>query len=161
MSRSINDSFAGGSQRMFTKVNSIDKRFILHANKEICWQKFFSLHRKSHQNLSLLNFECAARISTPDPPKEPLYIKGRGCAPRISEMTLIKLLKVPESYLRVSGNNWCLPLKSTNLNTKNWKILKLKTHLSICSRGSSQIIKIVLVMLISGNLLSEKHPKSY
>ena len=25
MSRSINDSFAGGSQRMFTKVNSIDK----------------------------------------------------------------------------------------------------------------------------------------
>ena len=29
MSRSINDSFAGGSQRMFTKVNSIDK---LHTN---------------------------------------------------------------------------------------------------------------------------------
>ena len=29
----------------------------------------------------------------------------------------------------------------------------------MCSRGSSQIIKIVLVMLISGILLSEKHPK--
>ena len=27
--------------------------------------KTFSLHRKSHQNLSLLNFKCAARISTP------------------------------------------------------------------------------------------------
>ena len=27
--------------------------------------KLFSLHRKSHQNLSLLNFKCAARISTP------------------------------------------------------------------------------------------------
>ena len=26
MSRSINDSFAGGSQRMFTKVNPIDKQ---------------------------------------------------------------------------------------------------------------------------------------
>ena len=24
----------------------------------------FSLHRKSHKNLSLLNFKCAARIST-------------------------------------------------------------------------------------------------
>ena len=31
----------------------------------------------------------------------------------------------------------------------------------MCSRGSSQIIKIVLVMLISGILLSEKHPKRY
>ena len=30
----------------------------------------------------------------------------------------------------------------------------------MCSRGSSQIIKIVLV-LISGILLSEKHPKRY
>ena len=29
----------------------------------------------------------------------------------------------------------------------------------MCSRGSSQIIKIVLVMLISGILLSEKHSK--
>ena len=26
--------------------------------------KLFSLHRKSHQNLSLLNFKCIARIST-------------------------------------------------------------------------------------------------
>ena len=55
----------------------------------------------------------------------------------------------------------CLPLKSTNLNTKNWKILKIKTPLSICSRGSSQIIRIALVMLISGILLSEKHRKRY
>ena len=31
----------------------------------------------------------------------------------------------------------------------------------MCSRGSSQIIKIVLVMLISGILLSEEHPKRY
>ena len=32
MSRSINDSFAGGSQRMFTKVNSIDKLHTDFAN---------------------------------------------------------------------------------------------------------------------------------
>ena len=31
----------------------------------------------------------------------------------------------------------------------------------MCSRGSSQVIKIVLVMLISGVLLSEKQPKTY
>ena len=31
----------------------------------------------------------------------------------------------------------------------------------MCSRGSSQIIKIVLVMLISGIILSEKHLKTY
>ena len=31
----------------------------------------------------------------------------------------------------------------------------------MCSRGLSQIIKIVLVMLISGVLLSEKHPTTY
>ena len=31
----------------------------------------------------------------------------------------------------------------------------------MCSRGSTQIIKIVLVLLISGVLLSEKHPKTY
>ena len=31
----------------------------------------------------------------------------------------------------------------------------------MCSRGSSQIIKIVPEMLISGVLLSEKHPKTY
>ena len=31
----------------------------------------------------------------------------------------------------------------------------------MCSRGSSQILKIVLVMLISGILLSEKDPKTY
>ena len=31
----------------------------------------------------------------------------------------------------------------------------------MCSRGSSQIIKIVLIMLISGVSLSEKHPKTY
>ena len=31
----------------------------------------------------------------------------------------------------------------------------------MCSRGSSQIIKIVSVMLIAGILLSEKHPKTY
>ena len=60
MSRSVNDSFAGGSQRMFTKVNSIDK---LHTDLA-SWSvvKAFSLHRKSHQNLSLLNFDCAASI---------------------------------------------------------------------------------------------------
>ena len=31
----------------------------------------------------------------------------------------------------------------------------------MCSRGSSQILKIVLVMLFSGILLSEKDPKTY
>ena len=31
----------------------------------------------------------------------------------------------------------------------------------MCARGSTQIINIVLVMLISGVLLSEKHPKTY
>ena len=31
----------------------------------------------------------------------------------------------------------------------------------MCSRDSRQIIKIVLVMLTSGVLLSEKHPKRY
>ena len=31
----------------------------------------------------------------------------------------------------------------------------------MCSRSSSQILKIVLVMLISGILLSEKDPKTY
>ena len=31
----------------------------------------------------------------------------------------------------------------------------------MCSRGSSQIIKIALVMLISGILLSGKGPKTY
>ena len=31
----------------------------------------------------------------------------------------------------------------------------------MCSRGSSQILKIVLVMFISGILLSEKDPKTY
>ena len=31
----------------------------------------------------------------------------------------------------------------------------------MCSRGSSQFIKIVLIMLISGVLLSGKHPKTY
>ena len=40
--------------------------------------KFFSLHRKSHQNLSLLNFECAARISTPRPPQgTPIHKRAR------------------------------------------------------------------------------------
>ena len=95
------------------------------------WKNFF-LSLKITSKFFLLNLKCGVRISTP---KEPLYIKGRGCAPRISEMTLIKLLKVPESYLCVSGNNWCLPLKSTNLNTKNWKIPKIRTPLSMCSRG--------------------------
>ena len=42
---------------------------------------------KSHQNLSLLNVKCAARISTP---REPLYIRGRGCAPGISKTTARK-----------------------------------------------------------------------
>ena len=31
----------------------------------------------------------------------------------------------------------------------------------MCPLGSSQIIKIVLVMLISGVILNEKHPKMY
>ena len=31
----------------------------------------------------------------------------------------------------------------------------------MCSRGSSQIFKILLVMLISGILLSEEDPKRY
>ena len=41
--------------------------------------------------------------------------------------------------------------------TVYWK----KTPLSICTRGSSQIIRVVQVMLISGILLSEKHRKRY
>ena len=73
----------------------------------------------------------------------------------------MKLLKVPESNLCESGNNWCLPLKSTNSKAKNWKISNIKIPWSMCSRGSSQIIKIVPEMLISGVLLSEKHPKTY
>ena len=39
------------------------------------------------------------------------------------------------------------------------KIPKIKIPWSMCSRGSSHIIKIA--MLISGILLSEKHPKTY
>ena len=35
MSRSINDSFAGGSQRMFTKVNSIDQLHTDLANRSV------------------------------------------------------------------------------------------------------------------------------
>ena len=62
------------------------------------------------------------------------------------------------SYPCGSGSNWCLPLKSTISKTKNWKIPIIKTPLSMCL---SQIIKIVLIMLISGILLSEKHPKTY
>ena len=53
-----------------------------------------------------------------------------------------------------SGNNWCVPLKSINSKAKNWKIPKIKIPWSMCSRGSSQIIKIVLVMLIPGVFLS-------
>ena len=45
--------------------------------------------------------------------------------------------------------------------SKKFKIQKIKTALSMCSRGSSQIIKIVSVMLIAGILWSEKHPKTY
>ena len=48
-----------------------------------------------------------------------------------------------------------------NLNTKNRKIPKIRPPLPMCTRGSSQITKIVLVMLISGIVLSEKHPKRY
>ena len=62
------------------------------------------------------------------------------------------------SYPCGSDSNWCLPLKSTISKTKNWKIPIIKTPLSMCL---SQIIKIVLIMLISGILLSEKHPKTY
>ena len=37
--------------------------------------KLFSLHRKSHQNLSLLNFKYAARISTPR--RTPIHKRAR------------------------------------------------------------------------------------
>ena len=50
--------------------------------------KLFSLHPKSHQNLSLLNFKCAARIITPG---GHIYIRGRGCTPGISKTTPLKL----------------------------------------------------------------------
>ena len=52
--------------------------------------KFVSLRQKSHQNLSLLNFKCTARISTP---WDHLH-KRAGCAPWISKTTAIKLSKV-------------------------------------------------------------------
>ena len=57
-----------------------------------------------------------------------------------------KLMSIPKKY---------------QFKWKNWKILKIKIPWSMCSRGSSQVIKIVLVMLISGVLLSEKQPKTY
>ena len=48
------------------------------------------------------------------------------------------------------------------INERNCtEILKVKILWSMCPWGSSQIIKIVLVMLISGVILNEKHPKMY
>ena len=41
------------------------------------------------------------------------------------------------------------------------KFPKIETPWSMSSRSSSQVIKIVLVMLISGIVLSEKHLKTY
>ena len=121
--------------------------------------KLVALRQKSHQNLSLLNFKCAARISTPR--RE----RGGGARAWNFENDRYKIIKV-KSYPCGSGKNWCLPLKSTNSKTKNWKIPKIKTPLSMCL---SQFIKIVLVMLTLGMLLSEnrrwapgeKHPKTY
>ena len=55
----------------------------------------------------------------------------------------------------------------TDLNTNDWfKHKKLKNPKNKNSFidvpwGSSQMIKVVLVMLISGILLSEKHPTRY
>ena len=65
-------------------------------------QNLFLFAKKSHQNLSLLNVKCAARISTPG---VPLYIRGRGCAPGISKTTAIELNKVLKPYPCGSGNN--------------------------------------------------------
>ena len=124
--------------------------------------KLVSLPPKSHQNLSFLNFKCAARIITLE---GHIYIRGWGYAPGILKTTPLKIiyiiLTIHESYLCGSGNNWCLPLKSTNSKAKNWKLPKTKIPWSMCSRGSSHIIKAVLVMLISGVLLSEKHLRTY
>ena len=53
------------------------------------------------------------------------------------------------------------PKKYSFKHKKKGKIPKIRTPSSMCSRGSGQIIKIVLVMLISGILLSGKHPKRY
>ena len=108
--------------------------------------KLVSLHQKSHQDLSLLNFKCAARISTPG---GPLYIIRWGCAQRISKTTAIKLLMSNTKKVSIQKQK----------KLKNPK--KLKTPLPMCSRGLSQIIKIVLVMFTSGILLSKKHPKTY
>ena len=119
--------------------------------------KLVSHHPKSHQNLSLLNFKCAPRIITPG---GHIYIRGRVRAWHF-ENDPNRAIQVPVSYLCGSGNNWCQPLKSTDSKAKNWKIPQIKIPWSMCSRGSSQIIKIVLVVLISGVLLSEKHPKTY
>ena len=51
--------------------------------------------------------------------------------------------------------------KKYQFKSKKLKNPKNKNFLSMCFRSSSQIIKTVLVVLISGILLSEKHPKTY
>ena len=91
----------------------------------------------------------------------PCLVQARTLGVQGARLDPNKIIQVPVSYLCGSGNNWCQPLKSTDSKAKNWKIPQIKIPWSMCSRYSSQIIKIVLVVLISGALSSEKHPKTY
>ena len=98
-------------------------------------------------NLSLLNFKCAARISTPR--GTPIHRRAR-----------MRTGNFENDPYKVIKGTWVLSawewqqLTSTHekyqFKHKNWKIPKIKSTSSMCSRGSSQIIKVVLVVLISG-----------
>ena len=85
------------------------------------------------------------------PPGGPLYKRGRGCAPGISNTTPVKLQKVPEFFRLGVATTDVSPYKVPIQAQKIEKSQKLKTPLSMCS---GQIIKIVLIMFILGILLS-------
>ena len=98
-------------------------------------KKLVSLHQKSHQNLSLLNFKFAARIITP---RGKIYITGRGRTPGISKTTSIKLKWYPSLICVGVATIDVYPSKvpiQKQKNEKSPKYLLNEKHLKTCQVG--------------------------
>ena len=96
----------------------------------------------------LAKFHC----THPLPPGDTFTYEGGGTRRKFRKRPLYnykrqQLMSTPKKHQFKSK-------KLKNPKNKNF-------FLSMCFRSSSQIIKTVLVVLISGILLSEKHPKTY